>query len=226
MNLENQEDVMNKSAETFLDVIKYISRLPEYAGRKESLEKAVSEWRKRVPLIDQVVRRKTTFEKAISFIVNENLALSYWSYRHGVCSTPAYEQLARNLQERFRKIFPFSTNQIWPIEPDLTRALISPFTSCLQQLRISLMLIMSCGVVGSTMVFMLVNFEPSTTIDQVWVLSLFAFLLPSLFMVVMIVLVIFNKHETSVSRRKDIARILLERAKYLDGVISELPDKF
>lgn len=94
------------------DLLHEVSRLPEYV-RDDAVKKIVAEWRRKSPLVDEVVSGRSTFEGAIAALVEENRRLTILN-RNNVCNTPQFEAMAKETAMKFAGILPLVSYRFVP----------------------------------------------------------------------------------------------------------------
>lgn len=107
---------------SLLDLLQEISNLPEYM-RDDAVKNIVGEWKRKSPLVDEVVGGHSTFEEAITDLVEEKRKLTYLN-RKGACSSPQFETMAKETAIKFTDILPLVNYRFLPrvgsVEHDLT----------------------------------------------------------------------------------------------------------
>lgn len=94
---------------SLLDLLQEVSNLPEYM-RDDAVKNIVGEWRRKSPLVDEVVGGRSTFEGAIAALVEENRKLTYLN-RKGACNSPQFEAMAKETATKFAGILPLVSYQ-------------------------------------------------------------------------------------------------------------------
>ena len=97
---------------SLLDLLQEVTNLPEYM-RDDAVKNIVAEWRRKSPLVDEVVSGRTTFEGAIAALVEENRQLTYLN-RKGACNTPKFEAMAKDTATKFVGILPLVSFRFVP----------------------------------------------------------------------------------------------------------------
>lgn len=97
----------NQDNRSLLDLLQEVANLPEYM-RGDAIKNIVAEWRHESQLVDEVMRGRTTFERAIAPLVEENSKLRCFS-REGACNSPQFEALAKEVGTKFDGILPLGS---------------------------------------------------------------------------------------------------------------------
>ncbi|MCI0566125.1 hypothetical protein L0Y46_02905 [bacterium] len=97
---------------SLLDLLQEVTNLPEYM-RDDAVKNILAEWRRKSPLVDEVVGGRTTFERAIAALVEENSQLTYLN-RKGACNTPQFETMAKETATKFAGILPLVSYRFIP----------------------------------------------------------------------------------------------------------------
>ena len=102
----------SKDNRSLLDLLQEVSNLPEYM-RDDAVKNIVGEWRRKSPLVNEVVNGRTTFEEAIVALIEENRQLRYLN-RKGVCNSPRFETMAKETETKFAGILPLVSYRFVP----------------------------------------------------------------------------------------------------------------
>ena len=93
---------MEKQTWPLLNLLEQSEELPEYAV---NITKIFSEWERKNLLVAQVMAGKTTFEKAISPLIEENLLLN--EENKDACNSEKFEKITKSAEEKFSGIMTF-----------------------------------------------------------------------------------------------------------------------
>ena len=102
----------NQDNRSLLDLLQEVTSLPEYM-RDDAIKNIVAEWKRKSPLVNEVVSGHGTFEGAIATLVEENRQLRYLN-RKGVCNSPRFEAMAKETATKFAGILPLVSYRFVP----------------------------------------------------------------------------------------------------------------
>ena len=102
----------NQDNKSLLDLLQEVTSLPEYM-RDDAVKNIVAEWKRKSPLVNEVVSGRGTFEGAIATLVEENRQLRYLN-RKGVCNSPQFETMAKETETKFAEILPLAGHRFVP----------------------------------------------------------------------------------------------------------------
>ena len=205
---------------SLLDILQEVASLSEYM-RDDAIKNIVAEWRRKSPIVDEVVSGRTTFETAIKALVEENSKLRWLNYRRGVCNSEEFKRMAENSRERFTGILSLSHTYIpfgrvsLPRLDDLTAVVSLKETNFLWQL----------------MVIAIVAVTPSLTwigfgyfLDRKFMAELPWVTIAGLGLGLLLAGgLLFSGFPHYLSRRRWLAQQILERVRFLDAMLAPQP---
>ena len=90
---------------SLLDTLREVAGLPDYM-RANATNNVVAEWRRRSPLVEEVVNGNATFEDAVSALVEENSRLRF--LRNNSCNSSHFEEVAKETDQKLDGIMPLT----------------------------------------------------------------------------------------------------------------------
>lgn len=202
---------------TLFDTLQQIMYLPDYL-RKDAMKNAVAHWREKSPLIDEVASGQTTFEQAVTAIVEENRRLRFFSYRDNVCNSPKFELIAKDVNERVGPILPLGDSQFIPrggiITWDLRSSIDFP-----SWVKANLKFHVGLCTVAVLAVWLGLSIFASRDLFAYWPWAIGAGVALGLLLSAGWLLFGYPDH---LSRRRELAEKTLDRAKQLDGIFQKL----
>ncbi|MFA5986557.1 MAG: hypothetical protein WC819_04405 [Parcubacteria group bacterium] len=88
---------------SLLTLLQKVKSLPKYL-HQHAIKSIGTKWRKERPLVEDVLSGRTTFEKAITPLVEENTKLTYFSCYDGVCNSEQFDGIVKDCKEKFADI--------------------------------------------------------------------------------------------------------------------------
>jgi hypothetical protein len=195
-----------------IDLLSDVSKLPAYM-QADAVKNIVEEWRRTNPLVDDVANGRTSFEAAISALVDENRSLTYFN-EENACNSPQFTAMVKDAQRKFANILPlvsveFNAQARAPVIRDLVSV-----ADVRRMLWLSVPFFVGIGIAGGGMIWAM-NSAMDGEFNSWWdkalifgaAFGLFALALNFLF-----------GHPMYIAGRRHLAEVTHRRAKFLDSM--------
>lgn len=188
----------------FYDQVLEACNLPAFVDKKATFRTLFAEWEAKNPVVQEVIQGKTTFEDLVTPVVEENLRIRFLCYNRGYCSSAEFKESVKKLKgvlslSEYRRGFSIisleeAPNFFWAF-------LVIGFSIVLESL------VLPFFFIGFHEVKISDFFVPAV------LGGLFGFFC---------LLLGFHSEITYFRFRRDVAREVLEKAKFLDKVVQEV----
>lgn len=84
-----------------------LAKLPNYVNREQALRDLVAIWKRKSPIVADVLAGRDSFEKIVEPIVKENLRIRFPYYLNGACSSEEYQRRAKEIEGRLQGVLSF-----------------------------------------------------------------------------------------------------------------------
>lgn len=202
----------NQDNWSLLDTLNEVSSLPEYI-RADAIKNVVSEWRRRSPLVEDVVSGKTTFEDAVSALVEENSRLRFIGGK-GICNSSHFEEVVKDTEQKVAGVLSLTG---WSLKPrSMTLLDLREPVSFLRQLLWCVKFNFSMGLGTSLVIWALASYfvEPELVAYWHWAVGYGAGF--ATFLTTAQVLFGYPSH---LAERRALAEKTMRYAKFLDSML-------
>ncbi|OGY59527.1 MAG: hypothetical protein A3B23_01040 [Candidatus Colwellbacteria bacterium RIFCSPLOWO2_01_FULL_48_10] len=190
----------DKNTQTMIDDLEAVTSLPMKIQDKTT-RAVVDLWRRKSQLVSDVARGRTTFEKAITPLVEANR-------KRGWKTGPIFPILAQDGAKKFEGVMSLETTRSFG-RGAITIDLTSPVQSALRKVLINLAGVLGVVVLGTLVLMIIPGNTPSLKPVLIFcAIALFVTLLATVL-----------GYWTQISYRNDLAQEVLEQARYVDEVI-------
>lgn len=86
------------------DEARSLEWLPEWMDKDEARKSLLLHYERRIPLLDRVLAKETTFEAAIRPLLEENLKIEKGSHHRGICNSEDFDTLAASTGKEMKDV--------------------------------------------------------------------------------------------------------------------------
>jgi hypothetical protein len=195
------------------DLLQEVIRLPKYM-HDDAVKNIVSEWRRNSPLVDEVVSGKTTFERAIAALVEENKHITYLN-RKDACNTPQFEAMAKETATKFAGILPLMSYR-FVARADVVECHLTETVDFSKSVWSSVKLNVGMALLALSLIWVGISYFILKELFAYWSWVIVGGIGFGLFLSVGQLLVGYSQY---LSDRRALAEATLQRARFLDAMI-------